>query len=421
MAKKYRLKPYFILLTIYVFWAICGYGSIANYLAAAFCLLLLIHDIYKKHTLIFSLNNEMDKAVLLFIAFFTYYLTTSIVNTTDVVYWAGNVIVYVFVSFYPIFIYRNLVKKNSSQHTRYVLIAVLIAWVPLVLYSIIYFLLHPGVARDAIVYQSKFDNLFIGGGYPLAYGSAVICVYLYGQLRHKNIEGKYAFWTWCLVLISFVHVLLTNSTLTTIWMIIGFILTFLLDKPNTTRNHYRRNIYISLSVFLLISLFIIFRENIGSTLMMVGDYSSESLYSRRVYELGTVIKGDVLTRHTMDRLSKPIMSFGVFKESPILGIGYKSGYNFKLMETLGLGNHSEVIDSLAKYGMLGFPLFIGVFVCIVREIQKNDYPNESNCWLITLGGMMIFNPFVSMQSLMALFLIIPTISQVIKMSKIVQN
>ena len=112
-----------------------------------------------------------------------------------------------------------------------------------------------------------------------------------------------------------------------------------------------------------------------------------------------------------------MMSLEVFCSSPILGIGYKAGYVFDKMEALGLGNHSEIIDSMAKYGIIGFVLLAGVFVHVISRVQKNDYPNESNCWLITLIGMMFFNPFISMQSLMALFLIIPTISQVIKMNK----
>ena len=388
MKKKILLTPYLFIIAIYVFWAISGHGRMANYLATFCCLVMIMADIASwKGALVFKKNDYIDKATICFLCFFLYYLITSIFNVSDIVYWTGNVVAFMFVSYFPLFVYRRIDNNSSYEMKSAILKLTLTIWIGIVLYSTIYFILHPGVARDAIVYQAQFDNLFIGGGYFLAYGSTVLAVFVFGLLKKGMIvKRKNQIASVLFIVISALHVILTNSTLTMIWMIVGFALVFMFDSKTNDYNHDKKKWLVILSCIVLVSVLLIMRENAGSLLMEYGDYGSTSLYKKRLYELGTVIRGDVYTRHTTDRLSRPLMSFELFKESPLIGIGYKFGYVFSEMQAYGMGNHSEIVDTLAKYGLVGFSFLAGTYYNFIKSIQTKLYPKEtSNWWIIMLG------------------------------------
>ena len=407
------------IIVFFVFWAISGYGSIANILSSMSALVLLGLFFLNKKNMCFNMSNNLDKACISFVLFFIFYFITSILNTTDFIYWVGNIILYMFVSFFSLFITRYINMQWNLNKIKKIFRLVSLIWIGLVLSSVMYYVSHPGAARDAIVYQSQFDNLFIGGGYYLAYGSCILSIFVFGLLKNKFFEEKkYEELALGFIFLSTLHVLLTNSTLTLIWLFIGYALVLMFGRKTTESNCKHRKRIVGFSIIALVCCFIIFRNQIGSFVISYGNYESDSLYSRRIYELGTVIKGDTYTRHTNDRLSRPLMSWKLFCDSPIIGIGYRHGYTFKLMQADGLGNHSEIIDSLAKYGIFGFVLLFRVFYYFIRAIRKCLLPNGNNVWWLIMVGMMFFNPFVSMPSLVAVFLVIPMMVIITKGAKL---
>lgn len=412
--KKIRISLYLCIVSFYVFWSISGYGSTANYFATLFCVVLLFLAIKKNKAYVFNSTVLIDKSCLFFLAFFLYHTLTSLININDFKYWAGNIVVYVFVSYFPLFIYRNYEKYYSYKERIKALKVIMFIWNIIVIYSIIYYIFNPGIAREAIVYQEEFDKLFIGGGYPLAYGSCVLGVFIFGLYTKGYFttkkEKKIAI---LFVLLSFIHVFLTNSTLTTIWMIVGLFFETIFRKKG--KNYFHKKIIMIFIFFGLFILLIFFNTQIGSYIISIGRYDSEAtLYQKRIYEIGTIIKGESYTRHTNDRLSRPLMSFEKFVESPIVGVGYKYGYSFALMSENGLGNHSELIDTLAKYGLIGFSLWIMLIITFIKSVQNNLKQTKMSIWWIIMLSMMFFNPFISMPSLVAVFLILPLISKIIK-------
>lgn len=414
-SEKKKISPlYFLALFAFVFWATSGYGSIGNYLAAAFCLVLIFLDclMFKQK---YSIATPTDKSIFFFLLFFSYHFITSVFNMDSMTYWIGNVIVYTFVSYYPLFIQKNVSGSDNWYLRRVMLKAVAIIWGFMVAFSIFYYIKNPEIARDAIVYQDQYDNLFIGGGYDLAYGSCIIAVFLFGLLRNGWFnDRKEKRNVIIIVVILSVHVLLTKSTLTSIWLALGLIMDYVFGKRVAHERQKRRKKIIAFTIVLCATLFfLIFHKSIGAFLMSTFNYGSESLYSRRLYELGTVISGDTMTRHTLERFSKPVMSWKKFVESPIIGIGYKYGYTYNAMKLAGLGTHSEIMDTLAKYGIIGFSLWVGMIVNFIKSVQNRLGANAPGSWYIILLLMMFFNPFVSMPSMIALTFIIPLVSMIV--------
>lgn len=61
-------------------------------------------------------------------------------------------------------------------------------------------------------------------------------------------------------------------------------------------------------------------------------------------------------------------SFQTFFDNFFIGIGYKYAYSFGDMFYIGVGSHSEWIDSLAKYGIIGaIPFFATISNSIKLE------------------------------------------------------
>lgn len=408
---KYSISLYLVIYAIYIFWATSGYGSIGNYLASGFCLILIILD-FPRHSHVYSLNKNEDKCVLFFMIFFLFHLVTSAINVTDLKYWVGNVAVYVFVSYFPVILQRNYSMIRDLSFLKRVLRITSYIWLFMVLFSVVYYILHPDTARDAIVFQEKYDNLFIGGGYFLAYGSCILAVFLFGLLRNGVFKvKKEKVIVLAIVALLSIHVLLTKSTLTTIWLVLGLIMDLLFGMHvSSAISRNNKKLVIGVIVLALVVGYVGFSDNIGRYLMQTFNYSSDSLYSRRMYELGTVLEGAARTRHTLERFSKPAMSWARFLESPLIGIGYKYGYTYSEMKTAGLGTHSEIVDTLAKYGIIGTIPWILLFWNLILSIQKRFRQNATYTWVIILILMMIFNPFISMPSMIALCLIIPVIS-----------
>lgn len=390
-------------LVLFLFWGMSGYGSIANYISAISCLILIIYSILFRKIRFYS--KDIKTTIIFFLLFFCYHFITSIINISNIVYWLGNVIVYFFISYYGIFIINNLLfSKKNAQFVFKIGIAL---WTLFCFVSIYYYCSNPELAREAIVNQKEYDNLFIGGGYYLAYGSCILAIFVFGLLRKKTfkqIKSKLLAIFFILILVT--HVILTKSTLTMIWLFFGLCFELVFGGPTNKR---RKKIIFFIFVILLI-LFLITKKNIGIFLTNCFNYSSESLYNRRLYELGTVLKGNSYTRHTLERLSKPLMSWEQFKTSPIFGVGYKYGYNFSELKISGLGTHSEIVDTLAKYGIIGFSFWVCLFVYYIKTINTLLKEKFVNGWWITLIPMMFFNPFISLPSMIALFVIIPLIS-----------
>ena len=401
------LKPniiYLFLIAFFAFWGMSGYGSIGNYTSAVFCVLLVVFDLISGNKNQISKHTLQGKMVVCFCVFFGYHFLMSLFNISGIVYWLGNIIVFVFMTYYCVLIQNRVINYENDITKKYCLKILLTIWIFLTVYSIVYYIRHPESAREAIAYQELYDNTFLGGAYNLAFGSCILGLYIFSLLVNKRII-KHRLFYFILVILFSIHVFLTKSALTTIFLFLGLVLILLFSNRATKKN---RGKIIAITFFVVLA-FLFTKEYIGNFLMNISDYASDNLYGRRLYELGTVLNGTSYTRHTNERLSKIGMSFSQFLSSPIFGMGYKYGFKFSLMANAGLGTHSDIFDMLAEYGIIIFSFWISIFIFNIVNIVKN-HGISTNMWVVILVFMMVFNPFVSFQTMIALFLIIPLLN-----------
>ena len=74
-----------------------------------------------------------------------------------------------------------------------------------------------------------------------------------------------------------------------------------------------------------------------------------------------------------------------------------------------MGHHSEVLDSFARYGLIGGILWLTPYFMTIKQIIRTNF----GC-AMTILIMMFFNPFLSFHSNAVMFMFIPLFEEVLK-------
>lgn len=130
--------------------------------------------------------------------------------------------------------------------------------------------------------------------------------------------------------------------------------------------------YISLILLLIIGLFVyIFYDDILNWVISI---SSDRL-AYRFEDLKSSTKSGISEDSFSGRLGLALMSLGTFFRSVIsifFGIGDHrwEDVGWNAIKTIGIGGHSQICDTLARYGLLGATLIYGLFASFYRELKK---------------------------------------------------
>ena len=170
---------------------ISDYKIISNKVGAVCTLLIMFLLLIYNHGKV-SYQKFESRLVLSIFAFLTYYTATSLINGSVVNLF--ETLLYFLIEFSSIFIYLYFLKKGSLANQNILLLIFFIVWDFFCIIAIINYLSTPNLARLMAAYRASYASLIIGGGYPMAYGSAILSVYLLQTfLENKYIGGIYRF------------------------------------------------------------------------------------------------------------------------------------------------------------------------------------------------------------------------------------
>lgn len=125
---------------------------------------------------------------------------------------------------------------------------------------------------------------------------------------------------------------------------------------------------------LLPSILIIFVLG-GPLFHFMGDVVENERLSVRMHALGVLFEGgDTSDEDTLERGKISMLSIKTWLRNPItfvMGIGdhrYEAG-SVEQVYSIGIGGHSSFFDTLARYGLLGFSLWISLFINIFKYFR----------------------------------------------------
>lgn len=399
---------YRVIVFLFSLSALCcvsGYRGILNYLAAFFVFMILGLVLFKNKGVI-----AKDRKTLCIFLFMLFYTITSFVNLdlgNFIVYFIYNILI-----FSPIIVAGILLRTQDDLIIHRALKNSIIIWCLIGVITLITYIANPSIARLAAAYQEEYAGK-VFGGYNYAFGSALLFVYLFSNLLRGVIQKSLRKYVIIFCILLFAVVYLTESSLTTFSTIIGMVVCLFIDGKDGGKNSLNKFMKIVLFLLLLFIGYKILETNVDTVMNWVNS-KSDTLF---VYRIGEILRSffySDTTGHVEKRSSLIVSSWKFFCESPLVGWGYKYGNVFSLGKQFGIGNHSEIFDILAKYGLVGgIPLFM-IYIDGVKP-----FISKYSGLLVTLLILMTFNPFMTFQSFFILFFVIPMIEYTLGKDKYV--
>lgn len=114
----------------------------------------------------------------------------------------------------------------------------------------------------------------------------------------------------------------------------------------------------------------------GPLFHFLGDLFDNERLSERMHALGVLFEGgDTSSEETLGRGNLSLLSIKTWLRDPIsffIGIGdhrYEAG-SIEQVYRLGIGGHAAFFDTLARYGFIGFSLWVGLFLSIFKYMRN---------------------------------------------------
>lgn len=402
-----------VYITFAVFYISGANNAIHNYiqviLFGAWVISALLEDprSFKK-----SISNKASRYLFLFLLF--YFITS--VFEASVPYTMTYVIV--FLMLYSCYIpYLYYKERNRKSEIKIIVAMSFLAWTFFSLSAITFYEMFPSAARILAADFTAFENLYIGGGYAIAIGSALVIVWLLSILTkyHFVFDKKTRCYSIIFLVILFYLLIKTESTTTLLACVFGSIASIVYLLSNSNSGSVRVLLFFVLSI-LVILIVTGGLNTFGSFLVSATDTGAdENVILRRLNRIGEklMFAGSSASseNYVDERWGLVVLSWNTFLKNPIFGIGYLTGNIFSNLEQAGLGTHSEICDALAQHGLVGCFFLYGYLKNAIRTSYKRI---ANNGVFITLVILALFNPFRYFHGFFAVLTLMPLVELLVK-------
>ncbi len=409
-----------ILYLIYASYYISGYSSqLHNYmLIALFALWAFMALVEDLHSFSKAINNKTAIWVILFLFyyFFTSLVYGDAINTME--YIAKYVLL-----FACVLQFKYYKERNNPRELKFVVVCTLAVWTFFSMKAIAFYIAVPSAARTLASDFYAFDNIAIGGGYAIAFGSAILCVYLFERFINRNIIKKsLKCLFFVLVVILFYLLIKTESTLTLISCAVGVILSITRKMWRNDSSRSDLNKFVMTILLVSVSLLVLLNiQEIGEWIIEITRDGTDNVILRRFNSVGQRMAysgaDSTYENYIDERFGYVARSWETFWKNPMIGVGFKSGNIYSELRNNGLGMHSALCDLLAQHGILGA---IPVIMIFVKALKKECWVYY-NTYIITMLFMVVVNPFEYFHAYTAMFTLIPMIDILIDRSNAAEH
>ena len=355
----------------------------------------------------YAISSRPTRFLLLFLM---YYFLTGVIQG-NVIYLLTYIGVYLMIYSGPVqFLYYY--RRNRLKEIKCIVYLSFIGWIIISGLAITFYSLVPDAARTLAADTDAFGNLYIGGGYAIAFGSAILFSFLVPLLFRRLLSFKKSILVAFVAIILLILIVKTQSTTTLIAAVIGSIVGIFYEIRNRLSNKKKVLLYI-FSVGLIV---LLFNGGLTRIAFQLSGSASEKVYAKRFHRIGEKLAsfetGSSSENYVDERWGDVVESFNTFFDYPVLGVGYMAGHEFSKLNIYSkdsefkVGAHSEICDSLAKYGMIGCFFFFGFFIF---SIERTNREIKNRSYLVTLFIMALMNPFQYFHGFYVLFVLMPCI------------
>ncbi len=259
--------------------------------------------------------------------------------------------------------------ENSPDNTGRGLLKLCIADIIIAcLFSIYRLIEHPEISRYLSTgHAYEYTNVDVRGvvSFGVVYGIVYAFPILIDKIVQKNTNKKFV---WLLAMIVFLlTIVLAQFTISIFLCVFSFAVYFFLKKSKNKSPLFRRVILILMSFLAVFSFEGILAIVIEKELFPYEVHARlEEIYM--FFNSNTIIVGSDI----FSRVDKYTTSINTFFSNYMLG---------KAMFGNGtIGGHSEILDTLAEYGLIYFVLWVCFFKNIYNRILKILTDNDAQCF-----------------------------------------
>ena len=237
------------------------------------------------------------------------------------------------------------------------------------------------------------DYYIVNRIFDLCYSIAIAIPCFIEIIKNVKLRKPLLVFTICLLFLFLYYILIAQyTTAILVSLILGFV--FLLSNR-------RKSIIISIILLVFLSqLFIVFYPSFSSGLNNVDGFDELTYRLDEVYLVLTGQGEKAVDASSRSNLN--LMSFHTFLSHPLFGVNHKIMGN-QHVNFWGIGNHSTWLDSLARYGLFSFLLFIYIWDSLKKQRKELGILAPSFT-LIILGFL---NPILDFPEVCMTLLIIP--------------
>lgn len=305
-----------------------------------------------------------------------------------------------YVIFMLLIIYMWLKRIGKKQREIIVKIAIA-GYFFTFTYSILKLIQDPDLSRKSaasIITTNSVDTFNAIGGFDTVYGGIIVLAMIlctYECFKQRELRKKIGLIVIIVSCIVFVLMSSFGIALVILALLFGFIL-------------FEKNRNSGIAVFIILALILILHKPLGYALMTIADngFLQFGTLAGKVHQIGyMMVTGESIgTLAGADgRIARMAWSWKAFLTHPILGsLGDTS---------VKIGNHSEILDILGRFGLIGFISITSLFVMLFKETMaiqtlRNYRKYVSICYLIYIITALL-NPAIYTQQVLPFFIIIP--------------
>lgn len=401
IAKREGIKLFDIAVLAYIFVAVSGStNDLHTYFSFAICVCVLFWLLMKKRFR-FGISDKR----LICAGFFLLFILVFGLPVGRVFFTLKQVGAAI-IRFSPMFLFMYYRKQYGTKSFDFVLKGLIVI---MVYYMVVAYNAYTSLgvnARRIADHTGEYGEMAIGGGYFLAYAAALLGVFVFDCLYNKKFHTTSSkIFATLLVILSFLVVYETLSTITLIAYVFGIFISLLLPAAKRYENGKSNlGVIVVASMFLLIAIVIVL-PIVGTVIIKLSS-GGETIMQKRLQDFGYLLTGTGDGSYAVGRMSIPLKSFKTFLKNPIIGICYQHGNGFYKASLFGAGNHCDWVDALCNYGLVGgVPLLYIFFKTLRTTYHKTRRMGLGYAATFLMLGL--FNPFICVHTTTVVFLIIP--------------
>lgn len=373
---------------------------------AIFCIWLLA--MYNDKTIHWSFfKNKTSLLLLLFLlyGFISALLYGNILLASKI--FLGRI--QVFSGAFLFYFYLNSKKKYMLHSITFASLAILFLCT---LVSTIVYSINQDLPILLAQNSASYTLLPLGEGFALSYSNALLISFFVPIpfLKPKLPSYQKAFLCLYLLILLFA-IYKSRSSLTFFAALLGLLSSILLYESKAYPSLGRAKAIILVLFCLLITFILLYnKELIGNLLMQFAESQNSKLLSR-LYMVGEFLSGygqEELSTGDGQRLALLISSLQTWLKNPIFGVNHLSGGEYSNLVAQSVGMHSQILDTLAQYGLLGAFLYFGAqwtqFLTIVKTSKKIPY-----VWIAIAILLQLVNPYRDFTNIHVQFFVIPSL------------